>query len=278
MEPDFSNPGNKNVGGLFIVLERLKFFDGGATMVAWSTPIHQMCALPVERVYSIRLGSAEGRGATDFVPTSAGFALTLSEAPSWEALTATFDALPLPMAVKAASGEVLYGNATLQGLLRTTTDADMPKLSLDPDPPGRAGHAAAIMETRWTSLRCGDRVVLECLALVLSLEGSRGVTAYVFIETRAPQWNAAGRPRAAPGSTQADDRLADLTAREREILSRLAGGMSNKATARDLSISPRTVEVHRGRVLRKLGVHSVAEATTIAVDSGLRVVGPPTAA
>ncbi len=53
--------------------------------------------------------------------------------------------------------------------------------------------------------------------------------------------------------------LATLTGREREVMDRIVAGKANKVVAIDLEISERTVEIHRGRVMKKLGVHSVAE-------------------
>jgi two-component system response regulator FixJ len=51
--------------------------------------------------------------------------------------------------------------------------------------------------------------------------------------------------------------LASLTPREREVLAELAHGKSNRATGAALDISPRTVEVHRGRIMVKLGAESM---------------------
>ena len=62
-----------------------------------------------------------------------------------------------------------------------------------------------------------------------------------------------------------DQRLERLTAREREVFERLAGGDSNKAAARDLGISPRTVEVHRARIMEKLEAPSLAHLVRMAV-------------
>lgn len=52
---------------------------------------------------------------------------------------------------------------------------------------------------------------------------------------------------------------ADLTAREREIVQFLATGETSKQIARRLGISPRTVEAHRARMIKKLGVNSAGE-------------------
>jgi two-component system response regulator FixJ len=53
--------------------------------------------------------------------------------------------------------------------------------------------------------------------------------------------------------------LATLTPREREVLREVANGHSNKVVAANLEISERTVELHRGRGMRKLKVRTVAD-------------------
>jgi len=54
-------------------------------------------------------------------------------------------------------------------------------------------------------------------------------------------------------------RLAVLTPRERDILQAIAAGLGNKAIARQLDLSPRTVEVHRANMMRRAGADNVAE-------------------
>ena len=55
------------------------------------------------------------------------------------------------------------------------------------------------------------------------------------------------------------DRLSRLTEREREVFDLLVDGDPNKVVAYKLSISPRTVEIHRARVMEKLNLRNVAE-------------------
>lgn len=57
----------------------------------------------------------------------------------------------------------------------------------------------------------------------------------------------------------AQTRLNSLTSREREVADCLAAGECNKTIARKLSISDKTVQVHRHNTMEKLGVHSTAE-------------------
>ncbi len=66
-----------------------------------------------------------------------------------------------------------------------------------------------------------------------------------------------------------DKRVARLTAREREVMLAIAQGHQNKVIASDLGISPRTVEIHRARVMTKLEVSNVADLVKIAIGAGL---------
>jgi two-component system response regulator FixJ len=61
--------------------------------------------------------------------------------------------------------------------------------------------------------------------------------------------------------------LGTLTPREHEVAVRIASGLSNKEIARELAISPRTVEVHRARVMTKTGVRSVAHLVRLVLSA-----------
>lgn len=63
--------------------------------------------------------------------------------------------------------------------------------------------------------------------------------------------------------------LGDLTAREREILQRLAEGLSSKEIASELGVSTRTVDSHRARIMQKLDIHKVSGLVRYAIREGL---------
>ncbi|HEV8166639.1 MAG TPA: LuxR C-terminal-related transcriptional regulator, partial [Actinomycetota bacterium] len=71
-------------------------------------------------------------------------------------------------------------------------------------------------------------------------------------------------------------RSGDLTRRQREILQFVAQGQTTAEIARQLVLSPRTVEMHVGSILLKLGCRSRAEATRRASELGL--LAPPASA
>lgn len=79
---------------------------------------------------------------------------------------------------------------------------------------------------------------------------------------------------ASAAARAAEERIARLTAREREVLDAMVAGHASKEIARDLGVSPRTVEVHRARVMEKMGARSVPElvhlvhAMAVAARSG----------
>ena len=76
------------------------------------------------------------------------------------------------------------------------------------------------------------------------------------------------RIRADDGRRADAEKLAKLTAREREVLEQAALGLHAKEIAAVLGISPRTVEVHKTRIMEKLEVRNVAELVRFAMAAG----------
>jgi two-component system response regulator FixJ len=87
---------------------------------------------------------------------------------------------------------------------------------------------------------------------------------------QALQQNAENR---ASSSRKADitQRLESLTVRERQVMSMVVDGAANKVIAIDLGLSERTVEIHRAKVMEKLGARSVAHLVRLE----LSLSGPP---
>ncbi len=121
-------------------------------------------------------------------------------------------------------------------------------------PPGDTRHQrdmARAGAAGYLSKRCEPETVLEALAAI-----ERGEN-YFHV--------AIGRPaeRSLPESPP------HLSRRELEVIRLVAEGHSNKLIARDLGIGVRTVETHRERVMRKLGVQGTAGLTKWAIAHGL---------
>jgi len=94
-----------------------------------------------------------------------------------------------------------------------------------------------------------DKAILTSIELALDIDGgqARGQTSARHIKERASQ----------------------LTERERQVFEHLVSGLSNKGIAAKLGISPRTVEIHRARVMQKIQARNLAELVRMAVVSKL---------
>ncbi len=65
-------------------------------------------------------------------------------------------------------------------------------------------------------------------------------------------------------------RLESLTPRERQVMSRIVCGLTNRQVAAELGASEKTIKVHRARVMRKTQVNSLAELVLLAQAAGIR--------
>ncbi len=100
--------------------------------------------------------------------------------------------------------------------------------------------------------------------LALPLDPERLTRCLMRIEKEAEVFGAARRRM-----IEARDRISTLSTREREVLDWLAEGSSNKVIARELDISPRTVEIHRANMMSKLGARHAAEAVRLKLEAKL---------
>lgn len=126
----------------------------------------------------------------------------------------------------------------------------LPLIAIDTDPrPGRIVEAIKAGALDYLSLPLDTERFERCLAR---------------IEKEAEMFGAARRRM-----IEARDRIASLSAREREVLEWLSEGSSNKVIARELDISPRTVEIHRANMMHKLGARHAAEAVRLKLEAKL---------
>jgi FixJ family two-component response regulator len=68
-----------------------------------------------------------------------------------------------------------------------------------------------------------------------------------------------------------DKRLATLSAREREVLERVAAGRLNKQIAAELGLVEKTIKVHRAHVMHKMGARTLAHLLSLAEQAGIKV-------
>jgi two-component system, NarL family, response regulator NreC len=95
----------------------------------------------------------------------------------------------------------------------------------------------------------GDRYLSERIAALLSMGSAKGM--------KPPP-----------------NRSETLTAREREVLQMAAEGKSSSEIGEALMISPRTVEIHRANVMKKLGLRNRAELIRFAIERGILPLDP----
>jgi PAS domain S-box-containing protein len=114
----------------------------------------------------------------------------------------------------------------------------------------------------------GDAVQAMKLGAVDFLEKPYQEPALIAAIERAFDRGRRIRDRREAGSAAAV-RLERLSPRERQVLQGLLAGMTNKAIARFLRLSPRTVEMHRANMMDDLGLTSLSEALRLAIDAQL---------
>ena len=110
------------------------------------------------------------------------------------------------------------------------------------------------LESSWAELTAAMRSVCGGRTFVCNTTASRILSSYV----------------SNGGATTANSAAAaSITGREREVLTRVALGCSNKTIARELGVSPKTVEKHRSNLMRKLQLHNAAAITMYAIRNGM---------
>jgi FixJ family two-component response regulator len=118
-----------------------------------------------------------------------------------------------------------------------------------------------------------DRPMVDAAVSAMKIGASDVVTKPIDTEHLVRVVRDALRQDIHVGAVQAGGRaievrgFAQLTPREREVLQLITNGQSNKEAGRELGISPRTIEVHRARVMEKLGARNTADLMRIVLTS-----------
>lgn len=187
-------------------------------------------------------------------------------------------------AVLRTHGDIqLLGVVDDDARMRSVCMAERPQvvlLGVDP----RSGDDVA--STRWVAQLDYKPVIVafstECDQGAVMQMMQAGATSYVSTQSsmdellQAVRAAGAGRPFLCPtaGSVMVDSLrhgrasaagTGQLGAREEQVLCLIADGYSSKEIARNLQIAPSTVEVHRRNIMRKVGLHKVADLTRYAI-------------
>ncbi|QVI64370.1 response regulator transcription factor [Cellulomonas wangleii] len=150
-----------------------------------------------------------------------------------------------------AATAAIVGEGLSEVVALTTFDLDEYVLGMV-----RAGAAGFLLKT----VGAGDLVDAVC-----RVAAGEGVLA-PEVTRRLLDAVASHVPADAPATAPADDRLAGLTARERDVLDALGDGLSNADIAARLVVSETTVKSHVSHVLAKLGVRTRLQAGVLARD------------
>ncbi|MFI4926183.1 MAG: response regulator [Burkholderiales bacterium] len=187
---------------------------------------------------------------------------------------AGFDAL-----LKACEGIRVVGQAgdgaELLSLLHRNGAPDV--VVLDVSMPGMDGlRTASEIRTRFPSARILIVTMLDEPGVVKEA-CERGVHGFLVKDAAPQQLEHAVRVLAHGGTCFSEaatrsllakdppDSREQLTHRQLEVMRLLARGLSSKEAARELGLSPKTIDVHRARIMEKLNIHEVASLTRYAI-------------
>ena len=194
-------------------------------------------------------------GLSNLLAAQPGWAVT-GEADDGQQLLVLVDAAPPDVVVLDLNMPRLNGIETTRRLKADHPDVRVVVLSMHDEP-----------EYLIRSLQSGaDAYVFKQVEPEVLLEAIRTV---VQGRRYFPSEVAAALSGVSLGEHAAESGVASITPREREVLALVAKGLSNKEIAERLFVSPRTVETHRARLLKKLEARNTAELVQLALRFGL---------
>ncbi len=177
--------------------------------------------------------------------------------------TVASDSLEGMACIAGAQGEALRAGRLFGAAqaLREAVGAVAFELSPEADAwrePYRATARSLLGEAAWKEALAQGRAM-----------GLEQAIEYVLFSEEEPSATPPSSVTAQPSTSAAPEHLAGLTSREVEVLRFVAVGMTSAQIAKELYLSPRTVETHITSIYHKLGVSSRAAATRFALEHGL---------
>jgi DNA-binding NarL/FixJ family response regulator len=149
----------------------------------------------------------------------------------------------------------LSGLSVVRELLRDNPDRRVLALSMIVDEPS----VADALDAGVRGYACKSQPASEVVEAIREVARGHSYLAPQLADTVPPAEPGKRRPRP----------LDKLTAREREVFDLTVAGRSTRDVAVELTISPRTVETHRARILRKLEAHSALDLVRMAANWGM---------
>jgi two-component system, NarL family, response regulator NreC len=198
-----------------------------------------------------------------------GLRAMLATAPDLRIVAEASNAQEAVPAIRASHPEVVVLDVMLPGmsgigvareLLRDDPQRRVLALSMVAD----EAHVADALQAGVLGYACKSQSAAEVMDAIRTV--ARGET---YLAPQVSGFVVSDYRRLRGGSDNGRSPLAMLTSREREIFELCIQGNSTARIAKQLSISPRTVETHRGRILRKLNAHSAVDLVRLAARWGL---------
>ncbi len=198
-----------------------------------------------------------------------GLRAMLASAPDLRIVAEASNAQEAIPAVRASEPEVVVLDVMLPGvsgigiareLLRENPKRRLLALSMVAD----EAHVADALQAGILGYACKSQSAAEVVEAIRTV--GRGET---YLAPQVSGFVVSDYRRLRSGDDGVRSPLATLTAREREIFELCIQGNPTAQIAKQLCISPRTVETHRGRILRKLNAHSAVDLVRLAARWGL---------
>lgn len=203
--------------------------------------------------------------ADDHAVVRDGLRALLDAEPGLEVVGSVADGREALLAAKRLQPDVVVMDINMPGL--NGIEATRSMVELEPPPQVLILSMHGSSEHIYRALQAGARGYLlkesagsEVVGAVRAVAAGRRFLSERIADTALDAYLAEGRTRSP---------LDSLSARERQLLQLLAEGRSNAEAARLLSLSVKTVETYRSRLLQKLGLHDLPALVRFALEHGL---------